>query len=91
MLPSLTVGATEFKAKCLDLLDRLADHSLESVRVTKRGKVVAVVTPPPRNSVTVDTLHGCMEGSVLIPPGVDLTAPVFDPDDLSGERGILHT
>ena len=38
--------ATEFKAKCLDILDRVAAHKFTRVTITKRGKIVAVLTPP---------------------------------------------
>ena len=34
-------------------------------------------------------LHGFLSGSVLIPPGVDLTAPSFD-DAFTVEQGDLH-
>jgi len=40
----ITIGASEFKAKCLELLDRV--RLGETIRVTKRGKVVAEVRPP---------------------------------------------
>lgn len=38
------IGATEFKAKCLALLDELEDKGGE-ITVTKRGKPVATVKP----------------------------------------------
>jgi len=38
------IGATEFKAKCLSLLDELQDQGGE-ITVTKRGKPVATVLP----------------------------------------------
>jgi prevent-host-death family protein len=38
-----TIGAGEFKAKCLALLDEVAEG--EEIIVTKRGKPVARVTP----------------------------------------------
>ena len=40
------ISATDFKATCLDVFDRLADRRLERVEVTKRGRVVAVLFPP---------------------------------------------
>ena len=40
----ITIGASEFKAKCLGLLDRV--RLGETIRITKRGKVVAEVRPP---------------------------------------------
>lgn len=38
------VPATEFKAKCLELMDRVAERS-ESFVITKRGKPVAKLVP----------------------------------------------
>jgi prevent-host-death family protein len=39
-----TIGATEFKARCLELMDELASRGGEIV-VTKRGRAVARVLP----------------------------------------------
>jgi len=88
-MQTATLNATEFKAKCLDLLDQLAARRLERVVVTKRGKPVAVLTPPPSPTEEVAGLHGFMRGSVIVPPGTDLTAPVLD-EAFDAELGILH-
>ncbi|HZT16298.1 MAG TPA: type II toxin-antitoxin system Phd/YefM family antitoxin [Gaiellaceae bacterium] len=40
-----TIAATEFKAKCLAILDEVAE-TRSPVVVTKRGKPVALVVPP---------------------------------------------
>jgi hypothetical protein len=37
MARSRTLSATEFKAKCLDILDRIGRRELEEVVITKRG------------------------------------------------------
>ncbi len=42
----MNVTASEFKAKCLALFDRVRDRG-ETIDVTKRGRVVARVVPPP--------------------------------------------
>src|ERR1039458_6269158 len=73
-----TLNATEFKAKCLDILDRLSRRELTRVAITKRGRIVAVLSPPDDDAESVRDLHGCMRGSVLIPDDADLTAPVLD-------------
>ena len=39
-----TVGASEFKAKCLRILDEVAEHGRTLV-ITKHGRPVAKVTP----------------------------------------------
>lgn len=89
MPESRTIGATEFKAKCLEILDQLADHRLTRVSVTKRGRVVAVLTPPADEPAAVHDLHGFLRGSVMLPVELDLTAPIFD-EPLLAERGLAH-
>ena len=41
----MVITATEFKAKCLQLMDRV-NATGERIQVTKRGKVVAELCPP---------------------------------------------
>lgn len=41
----MEINATEFKAKCLELLDRVGQTG-EVITVTKRGKVVAELRAP---------------------------------------------
>jgi len=55
-----TIAAGEFKAKCLKLLDEVAEKR-QPLLITKHGKPVAQVIPVPgeRNIV------GSMKGSVL--------------------------
>lgn len=84
-----TISATEFKAKCLDILDQLGDRRLARVAVTKRGRVVAVLTPPADEEAAVEGLHGLLRDSVAVPAGVDLTAPVLE-GPFSAERGETH-
>jgi prevent-host-death family protein len=43
-MPGKTIGAAEFKAHCLRILDEV-DRSRESITVTKRGRPVAEVGP----------------------------------------------
>jgi antitoxin (DNA-binding transcriptional repressor) of toxin-antitoxin stability system len=85
----LTVTATEFKAKCLDILKRLGEHRLSRVTVTRRGKTVAVITPPQIDETTARAVIGSLAGSVHVPEGFDLTAPVVDAER-DAEVGILH-
>lgn len=42
------VSATEFKAKCLSLLDEIEDHAV-AITVTRRGHPVAVLGPAAKN------------------------------------------
>lgn len=66
-----TVPAGEFKARCLALLDRVAETGEELV-VTKRGKPVARLVPvePPK------PLRGSVvwEGDLISPIGEDWAA-----------------
>lgn len=55
-----TIGAGEFKAKCLKLLDEV-EATREPIVVTKFGKPVAKLIPMPP---TVE-LRGALKGSVL--------------------------
>jgi prevent-host-death family protein len=72
------VTATDFKATCLDLLDKIGSGQIASLTVTKRGKPVAVVTAPQPQRADIEALFGCMAGSVLVPDSFDLTAPAFE-------------
>jgi prevent-host-death family protein len=84
-----TVTVTEFKARCLELFDRLNERKLSKVTVTRRGRPVAVVSPISPAEAEARAVHGSMAGMVLLSPGVDLTQPVFD-ERLDADEGILH-
>ena len=77
MPKSEIVSASEFKAKCLELFDRLSGRELDCIEVTKRGRVVAVVRPPEASAEAVERLHGFQRGSVTAPADFDWTAPVL--------------
>jgi len=55
-----TIPAVEFKAKCLKLLDQVAETH-ETLVITKHGKPVAQLVPAPSE----DTIFGSMRGSIL--------------------------
>ncbi len=82
-------AATKFRAKCLDILDRLGTDEIDRVAVTTRGRVLAILTPPPPVAERVRRLHGFMRGSVIFPPGSDLTEQAFD-EPLDAEHWVLH-
>ena len=84
-----TISASKFEAICLDILNRLADRTLERVVITKRGRVVAMLTAPPDEAAAVRQMHGFVRSSVAIPPSFDLTAPVAD-EEFAAEHGELH-
>ncbi len=71
------ITATEFKSKCLALLDEV-DRNGGAITVTKRGRPVAVVSaaprvalPSPRNSwakkgrIVGDIISPCMEWDMM--------------------------
>jgi prevent-host-death family protein len=85
----LEIAASEFKAKCLELMDRLAARKLNRIVVTKRGRPVAVLSPPPTREEIADGLFGCLKGRMVAPADFDFTAPVLD-EPLDAAEGILH-
>ena len=64
-----TIGAGDFKAKCLRLLDHVAERR-ESLIITKRGKPVAKLVPMPPGT----QLFGALAGSVV--DEADIIAPL---------------
>lgn len=74
-----TVPATEFKAKCLELMDRVAEGR-ETFVITKRGKAVAKLVPadlPKRKSIL-----GYMTGRMEIVG--DLDKPLWTEEQWKG-------
>jgi hypothetical protein len=88
MASEYTITASEFKAKCLGLLDQLANRKLTRLSVTKHGRIVAVVIPPDDVS-NIWQHHGFMRGSVVAPDGFDFTTPALD-EPLSADQGHIH-
>jgi len=77
-----TVPAGQFKAKCLQLLDEVAE-TREPIVVTKFGKPVAMVLPMPARQ----SLFGAMKGTVTIVG--DIISPiegVWDLRELADEE-----
>jgi prevent-host-death family protein len=61
------IAASEFKAKCLSILD---DVDPEGIIITKRGKPVARLVPiKPRTS---GHLIGALKGRLIVDPNDDL-------------------
>ena len=57
-----TVGAAEFKANCLKIMDEV-QRTREPVVVTKRGRPMVRLVPA---EVARPRLFGCMKGTVTI-------------------------
>lgn len=70
------VGAAEFKAKCLKLIDEM-QHDGESVTITRRGKPVATLSVAREEKPRHGPLFGSMKGTGTIIG--DIEAPI-DPD-----------
>jgi prevent-host-death family protein len=71
------VAISEFKAKCLALLDQV-QKTKKPIRVTRFGKPVAEVVPPSVEERTRDWL-GSMRDRIEIVG--DIISPASDPDD----------
>ena len=79
-----SIAVTEFKARCLRLLEDVA-RTGETLVVTKRGKILARVVPSVGDAkYPQDTLAG----TVTVLKG-DLTSPVVAPGSLNAELGIF--
>jgi antitoxin (DNA-binding transcriptional repressor) of toxin-antitoxin stability system len=80
----LEIGTTEFRAKCYGLLRDVQARRYHKIIITRRGKPIAELTP---GDCEAPDIYGCMKGSVIIPPGVDLTEPILEdiPEAESGE------
>ncbi len=86
---ALQISATEFKAKCLELLDKVAGRKITRITITKHGRPVALLMPPASREEEALSLFGFMRGRVGAPAGFDFTAPVVD-EPLHAQQGRLH-
>jgi prevent-host-death family protein len=77
-----TMGAAEFKAHCLRILDEV-DRSRESVTITKRGRPVAEVRPVAKPEGKF--AFGCMRSTIL--SFEDPFSPAYD-EPWNAEKGI---
>ncbi|HTW22951.1 MAG TPA: type II toxin-antitoxin system Phd/YefM family antitoxin [Candidatus Baltobacteraceae bacterium] len=68
------IAISEFKAKCLSLLEQVS-KTRTPLRVTRRGKPIADVIPPSAE-IEEGSWIGCMAGSVEILG--EIVSPVID-------------
>jgi len=70
-----TIAAGEFKAKCLKLLDKVAEKR-QTLVITKRGIPVAKVIPIPPQGDFVGSMRGSViwEGDIISPIDVEWEA-----------------
>jgi prevent-host-death family protein len=71
------VAISEFKAKCLSLLEQV-QRTREPIRITRHGKAVAEVVPP-TEEIDREAMFGSMKDSITILG--DIISPADDPDD----------
>ena len=85
----MEITATEFKAKCLKLMDKVA-KTHETILITKRGKPVAKLVPVEPEEETQPSYFGCMAGTAKITG--DIMAPIMgeDWDACLGEEAHLY-
>lgn len=79
-MTSKIIGAAEFKATCLKIIDQM-DKDHEPVVITKRGRSVAMLVPttPPTTSI-----FGALKGTVK--RFDDPFTPVLDPSDWNAAK-----
>lgn len=72
-----TVAISEFKVKCLALLEQVK-RTGKPLNITRRGELIAQVIPPPPPPKPVSWL-GCMESTVDITG--DIVSPAVGEDE----------
>jgi prevent-host-death family protein len=70
MRQQTTIGATEFKARCLELMDRV-EKTGNAIVITKRGKPVARLAPV---TTRRRSLVGALKGHIRVRG--DIVAPI---------------
>lgn len=81
-MPTKAIGAAEFKAKCLNLIDQMGQDG-ERITITKRGIPVAVLSPV-LDPASKSSIIGAMKGSVLSYD--DPFSPVIGAEDWDANR-----
>ncbi len=74
-MPGKSIGAAQFKADCLRVIDELS-RDPQPVTITRHGRPVAVLSPVPAQG---GSIIGALKGTVL--RFDDPSAPATDPAD----------
>jgi prevent-host-death family protein len=77
------VAISEFKAKCLGLLEQVR-KTRKPIRVTRFGEPVAEIVPPSPGKRPANWL-GCMAGTIRIVG--DIVGPISSEGDWEASRG----
>ena len=75
------IAISEFKAKCLSLLDEVS-KTKKPIRITRRGKPIAEVVPP--SPVRKTRKLGALAGTMTILG--DIVSPVINLNDFEAYR-----
>lgn len=78
----MEISASDFKAHCLALMERVA-RTHEEILITKRGKPVAKLVSVPEHAPS--DVFGCLAGSVTY--AGDLISPVGQAWEADGDLG----
>lgn len=90
MSTSLTLSASDFKATCLDIMDRARAGAIDMVTITKRGRphVTIRFSSPPAAAINP---FGCMKDwGPLVPPDHDWSAPLVNDAELDAMVATLE-
>ena len=82
-----TMTAAEFKARCLELMDRVA-REREPIIVTKRGKPVARMMPV--RQADNSKLIGSMRGKVTVRGNIFSTGRKWDAQSRHPRSGLAY-
>jgi prevent-host-death family protein len=66
----LVIGVTAFKARCLSLIDEVAQGKTGRVVLMRHNRPVAAIVPVEQQPAE---LWGALRGTVKVAPGTDLT------------------
>jgi prevent-host-death family protein len=81
----MDVSATEFKARCLQLMDRVAEFG-EEIVITKRGKAVARLVPV--SGARREGSFGAMRGTArVLGDIVEPIAEAWEAEEARGDHG----
>lgn len=80
----MRINASEFKAKCLAILDEVCESG-EEVTILKRGKPVARLLPPTPTDAEFPQEE--LRGTVIFKG--DVLEPILPPEAWDAERGQL--
>lgn len=92
----IEMSVTEFKAKCLELFDKVARNEIDSIEVTKRGQPLATISASSRRKpqsreeamIALRKWQAKMKNYItIIDPEIDLTQPTSNIEDWDAYHG----